>query len=207
MGETVPQKKRRLKVWPVDLAVYHSTHTQMEATPMRNVVLTLVFALVCATGTVQAQEAEERQTGNTLRAPAGAGPKASLADMGWLVGHWTGTGLGGVSEEIWSEPAAGAMMGMYRLIVGGKLVFYEFMNMVEENGSLALKLKHFNADLTGWEEKDRFVTFRLAKLTPTEAWFGGLTFRRVSNDRLEIFLALRGNDGNVREEVFHMERR
>ncbi|MBM3818698.1 MAG: hypothetical protein FJW14_06735 [Acidimicrobiia bacterium] len=115
--------------------------------------------------------------------------------------------LGGVSEEVWAEPAAGAMMGTYRLVVNGKLVFYEFLTLVEENGSLALKLKHFNADLTAWEEKDRFVTFRLAKLTPTEAWFGGLTFRRVTNDRLEIFLALRGADGNVREEVFRMERK
>jgi hypothetical protein len=156
---------------------------------MRNGVLTVVVALACLSGTAQAQ------------------PKATLADMAWLAGHWTGTGLGGVSEEVWSEPAAGAMMGMYRLVVGGKVVFYELLTLVEENGSLALKLKHFNADLTGWEEKDRFVTFRLAKLTPAEAWFGGLTFKRVTNDRLEIFLALRGADGTIREEVFRMQRR
>jgi hypothetical protein len=56
------------------------------------------------------------------------------------------------------------------------------------------------------EERQTFVTFRLAKLTPTEAWFGGLTFKRVGNDRLEIFLALRGSDGTIREEVFRMER-
>ena len=174
---------------------------------VRNVVVTLVCALVFAAGAAEAREAEERQTANTIKAPAGAGPKATLADMGWLVGHWTGTGLGGVSEEIWSEPASGAMMGMYRLVVGGKVVFYEFLTLVEENGSLALKLKHFNPDLTGWEEKDRFVTFRLAKLTPTEAWFGGLTFRRVTNDRLDVFLALRGADGAIREEAFKMERR
>lgn len=61
--------------------------------------------------------------------------------------------------------------------------------------------------MVGWEEKDRFVTFRLVKLTPTEAYFGGLTFRRVGDGRLEIFLALRGADGAVREEEFRMERR
>lgn len=61
--------------------------------------------------------AQERQTANTLKAPADfAGPAATLADMKWLVGHWKGTGLGGVSEEIWTEPAGGVMMGMYRLV-------------------------------------------------------------------------------------------
>jgi hypothetical protein len=42
---------------------------------------------------------------------------------------------------------------------------------------------------------------------PTEAHFGGLTFRRAGDDRLEIFLALRDADGTVREEAFRMERR
>lgn len=27
-------------------------------------------------------------------------PKATLADMSWLTGHWTGTALGGFVEEI-----------------------------------------------------------------------------------------------------------
>jgi hypothetical protein len=94
-----------------------------------------------------------------------------------------------------------------RLVVKGAVSFYEFMNLVEENGSVVLKLKHFNADLTGWEEKDRFVTFRLAKLGANEAWFGGLTFRRLDADRLEIFLALRDKSGMVREEKFEMRRR
>jgi Domain of unknown function (DUF6265) len=148
------------------------------------------------------------QTANTIPAPSDApGPRAALADVAWLAGEWVGTGLGGVSEETWSAPAAGAMMGMYRLIVDGKVSFYEFMNLVEADGSLVLKLKHFNPDLTGWEEKDRFVSFRLAKIAPDQIWFGGLTFRRLGPDRLEIFLALRGGDGSVREERFLMERR
>ena len=145
------------------------------------------------------------QTANTIPAPAPS-PRATLADVAWLVGSWEGSGLGGATEETWSVPAGGAMMGMFRLLVDGKVSFYEFMNLVEENGSLVLKLKHFNADLTGWEEKDGFVSFRLAKRAPNEAWFGGLTFRRAG-DRLEIFLALRGGDGAVREERFLMQRR
>jgi hypothetical protein len=31
----------------------------------------------------------------------------------WLAGHWTGDGFGGVSDEVWSLPANGTMMGVY----------------------------------------------------------------------------------------------
>jgi hypothetical protein len=166
-----------------------------------------VVALGVILGTsVSAQAIGERETANTLRAPAGSvGPPATLEAMKWLVGHWKGTGLGGVSEEIWSEPAGGVMMGMYRLVVNGKPSFYEFIHLAEENGSLVMKLKHFNADLTAWEEKERFVTFRLVKLGANEAYFSGLTLRR-SVDRLQVFLALRDKEGKVREEEFRMER-
>jgi hypothetical protein len=169
---------------------------------MNMVQLRAVFAVsfVLNAATVVAQ------TPNTIPAPAEA-VRASIADVSWLTGEWTGTGLGGVSEETWGAPAAGGMIGMYRLLVDGKPSFYEFMNIVEESGSLVLKLKHFNPDLTGWEEKDKFVSFRLAKLAPNEAWFGGLTFRRLGADRMEIFLALRDKSGTVREEKFEMVRK
>jgi Domain of unknown function (DUF6265) len=108
-----------------------------------------------------------------------------------------------VSEEIWADPLGGVMMGMYRLVIDGKPSFYEFMHLSEEQGSLVLKLKHFNPDLTAWEEKDRFVTFPLVKLGTKEAFFSGLTFRLTPEGRLEILLALQQN-GKVREEPFDL---
>ncbi|HEX2445685.1 MAG TPA: DUF6265 family protein, partial [Vicinamibacterales bacterium] len=98
--------------------------------------------------------AQEKLTERTFRLKAGEkSPPAAIADMAWLAGRWVGEALGGASEEIWSEPRAGAMMGMYRLVRDGKPIFYELLTIVEENGTLMLRLKHFNADLTGWEEK------------------------------------------------------
>jgi hypothetical protein len=119
--------------------------------------------------------------------------------------------LGGVTEESWSAPAAGAMMGMFRVVKPGsdgreQVGFYEFLTFVEQDGTLALKLKHFNPDLTGWEEKAGMVTFRLARVTPDTIYFDGLTFRREGRDRMTIFLALRDGTGTVREEVFRYTR-
>jgi len=126
--------------------------------------------------------------------------------MAWLAGRWTGEGLGGVSEEIWSPPAGGAMIGVYRLLKEGKPLFYELLLLVEENGSLNLKLKHFNPDLTGWEEKGDFVDFPLVALEGSAAHFDGLTFERQPDGALHIYLLLRGKDGMVREELFRMRR-
>jgi len=150
----------------------------------------------------------QTRTANTLTAPAEVpSPPATLQDMSWFAGAWTGAGLGGTCEEAWSQPAAGAMMGMFRLVKDGKVVFYEFLTLVEHEGSLLLKLKHFNPDLTGWEEKADFVKFRLLKVEPEAVYFQGLTFKRVGADKLEIFLAIRDRkDGTVREEKFEMTR-
>jgi hypothetical protein len=133
-------------------------------------------------------------------------PPATLADMAWLEGHWVGEGLGGVSEEIWSPARGGTMMGMYRLLKDGKPVFYEFLMLVEENGTLAMKLKHFNPDFSGWEEKTGFVTFKLVAVEPRAVHFSGLSFHREGDDELRIYLRLRDKDGKTREELFKMRR-
>jgi hypothetical protein len=150
----------------------------------------------------------ERVTPNTLKLAAEASsPAATLADITWLAGRWTGTGLGGVTEETWSAPAGGAMMGMFRMLKGEQVIFYEFLTLVEHERSLLLKLKHFNGDLTGWEEKGDSVRFRLVKITPESVWFDGLTFHRIDENSVRIFLAIRNRtDGSVREEEFLMKR-
>jgi hypothetical protein len=133
-------------------------------------------------------------------------PPATLSSLAWLQGHWVGEGLGGVSEELWSPAAGGTMMGMYRLLKDGKPVFYEFLMLVEENGTVAMKLKHFNPDFTGWEEKTGFVTFKLVAVEDRAVHFDGLSFLRDADDSLRIYLLLKDKDGKVREELFKMRR-
>jgi Domain of unknown function (DUF6265) len=171
-------------------------------------VSVVLLVLGCAVPAIGQEPRFQNRTPNTLTAPAEVpSPSATLQNITWFAGQWTGTGLGGVCEERWSQPAAGAMMGMFRFLKEGKVVFYEFLTLVEHEGTLLLKLKHFNPDLTGWEEKADFVKFRLLKMEPDAIYFEGLTFKRVGSDRLEIFLALRNRtDGSVREEKFVMTR-
>ncbi len=168
-----------------------------------------VFALIVTLGLASSHAQEPKNSpSNTIRLAEGAPrPPATIGSMGWLAGRWQGEGLGGSVEETWAEPAGGSMVGYFRLVKDGKPVFYEIMTLLEVEGSLELRLKHVNPDMTGWEEKADFVTFKLAKLEQDAAYFSGLTFRRVHPDRLELYLALRNRtDGSVREEKFTMSR-
>jgi len=152
--------------------------------------------------------AEEAMTANTLRlSPAQKPPAATIADMQWYAGRWTGTGLGGFTEEIWSPPRDGTMMGMYRMIKDGKAIFYELLLIAEENDSLAIKLRHFHGDLRGWEERDASLRFPLVAKRDGRLYFDGMTFERVGNDRVRIYLAIENKkDGSVREEIFEYSR-
>lgn len=87
--------------------------------------------------------------------------KGTIADFDWLVGYWIGTGLGGDCEEVWTPAVDGHMIGTFRFWEKGKLVFSEFMNLVEDGESVTMKLKHFGSDLLGWEEKEEWTTFEL----------------------------------------------
>ena len=131
-------------------------------------------------------------------------PKASLSDLHWLVGAWKGEAFGGKFEEVWAAPSAGSMMGMFKLIHNDTPSVFEFELIVAEDDSLIVKLKHFNAKLVGWEEKDKYVSFPLVRITPDAAFFDGLTYKRTSPTQIDVYIATE-QDGQVKEEhlVFH----
>lgn len=181
-------------------------------------LLILVSGLLLPTALPAAgQEAEtaepaatsEGSTPNTRKLQPGAErPKAKVERVAWMAGHWRGTAFGGMSEEVWTEPAGGAMLGMFRSLgPDGEVRFYELFTLGDDDeGSLSIRLKHFHPDMTGWEEKDEMVTFPLVALSDDTAWFSGLTFRRAGPDEMHVHLALRSKDGSVREETFRYTR-
>ncbi len=161
-------------------------------------ILLLLASLLASGGA----SATPSATPNTRALEDGAAsPAARVADVGWLEGTWVGEGLGGQVEEIWSAPAAGALMGSFRAMREGAPLFYESFIIVEEEGSLALRLKHFNADYTGWEEKDELKIFPLVALEDEAVYFDGLTYRRSGNV-LEAFVVV-DHDGERSEYAFH----
>lgn len=160
----------------------------------------IFIALICSNSFAQ-----EKQTTNTLKLTENTTrSKASIEDIKWLAGHWKGDALGGVSEEVWTPPMAGSMMGSYRLVMGDTaVIFHEILNITEQGGSLTMRLKHFNEDLTGWEKQNEVREFKLIKIAPETAWFEGMTLQKTSDKSIRVYLAIQQKDGSIIEEVFN----
>jgi hypothetical protein len=107
-----------------------------------------------------------------------------------MAGQWLGKVGDAVVEEHWSAPGAGALMGMFRWLAGDRVSVYEFMLIEDTPDGPVLRLKHFNAGLRGWEEKDESVTLRA-----TGSGDGVIVFERVEPaPRLRITYRLQGGD-------------
>lgn len=117
---------------------------------------------------------------NTLTLDGKDSPAASLNDVAWIAGHWQGKALGGITEELWTAPLGKSMMGSFKLVVNEVVQFYELCIITEENGSLLLRIKHFNKNLKGWEEKDQSIDFPLVKIEKNKVYFDGLTFEKLN---------------------------
>lgn len=123
--------------------------------------------------------AAEPQTEHIYRLADGEPhPDASLDDASWLIGSWTGTAFGKRFEEVWNPPSAGSMVGMFKLFGDDGVSMYELMMITVEDGTLSLKIRHFNPDFTAWEDKTEDVTLRLVKKDDDALHFGMVSFYR-----------------------------
>jgi len=132
-------------------------------------------------------------------------PPAKLSDVQWIQGHWRGEAFGGITEEVWTPPLGGSMMCAFKLVVNGKVSFYELVTLTEEANTLIIRLKHFHGDLKGWEEKDKTIDFRLVRITDNRAYFDGMTFEHVSPDEMHIYVMI-GKPGEEKEVLFRYAR-
>lgn len=161
---------------------------------MKSITLLFLFSA----GIVSAQ--------HTLQLAEGAtSPRATLEEVAWIEGHWTGEAFGGTAEEIWSAPMGNSMMFVFRMVNDGKVSFYESGHIQQWDDSIILQLKHFDGDLKGWEERDETVDFKLVKLEPNKVYFEGLTMERISDDQMNVHVLLE-EGGNTEEILFAYKR-
>jgi hypothetical protein len=138
-------------------------------------------------------------------------PAASMDDVAWLTGAWQGevvdesfrATFGDTFEEVWNPPSAGTMVGMFKLLRGGEIAFYELMIIVEEEGSLALKVRHFSADFSAWEEKDEYADFPFVMADARSLHFSGFSFYRVDDETVHAYLAMRRGDEIHEEKLIY----
>jgi hypothetical protein len=72
---------------------------------------------------------------SSAAAAPGAAGRASLDDLVWMAGSWAMREGGKLSEEHWTSPAGGMMLGVHRDVEGGKAAF-EFLRIEEKDGKV-----------------------------------------------------------------------
>jgi hypothetical protein len=165
----------------------------------------LLFTFITATHTVYAQETTPLSRTEYLALGASS-PSASIEDVSWISGYWQGEIWGGQFEEIWSYPAAGSMMASFKFTEKNQVKFYELMAISEHHGSILLQLKHFGRDLSGWEDKEKSMDFKLVRLTKNAVYFEGYTYERVNKNEMHVYVVI-DNNGTKQETKFVFNRR
>ncbi len=133
-------------------------------------------------------------------------PKARISDVSWISGTWKGEAFGGKTEEIWSNPLGNSMMASFKLVADGKVQFYEIEIIREVKESLILQLKHFSGELKGWETKDETVDFRLVKINENTVYFDGMTFEKINDKEMNVYVLMLEKNGTKKELKFNYKK-
>ena len=168
-----------------------------------SVVVAAIALLVGPWGAGEGRLLAEPQAPETESSAAIEAP--TIEDFAWMAGQWRGEGFGGICEEIWAEPLGGSMVGLFRLVKEGELVFSEHMMLVQDPEGIVLKVKHFTPEFVAWEDKEGAIRFRLEELRPNHAVFKGLRIRRTGPS-LEIVLRMKDSSGQARDETLTLRR-
>jgi hypothetical protein len=119
----------------------------------------------------------------TARPPA----RASIGQVAWIAGTWSGGAGGTTFEERWTPSAGGAMLAVSRTVKGDRMVTFEFLRIVERSGSLV-----YVAQPEGRPPTD----FVLTEVTADSA-----TFENPSHDFPKMIKYTRKNDGTLEARI------
>jgi hypothetical protein len=117
---------------------------------------------------------------------SGQEKNSGLENVAWIAGCWQqGEGADTkLYQEQWMKPAAGAMIGMSRNVINGKLREWEFLMIKEEtDGNL-----YYVAKPSGQPE----ASFKLVKSAPTES-----TFENPEHDFPQRIIYRHESDGSL----------
>lgn len=134
--------------------------------------------------------------------------KAKISDLGFIAGNWAMKHEWGDMDENWSTPMGDNMMGSYRCVNNGKIVFYEFMVIEQTDSVPVMRLRHFGPGSIGWEDKDTPNVYPLVKLGAEQAVFERpdkklrLIFRRKGPEQLTVVLEQEDKNGKWEKDAF-----
>lgn len=134
--------------------------------------------------------------------------QSKMASLSFLSGRWTAQTPQGFQEETWSPVQGESMIGTFRVVAGGKMVFSEYWSVELQNGAPVLLIKHFNAGLVGWEAKEDSTRLPVTELRENVVVFsdGKVTLRYERHGDSLIAELTHMRDGKADTEKFELKR-
>lgn len=131
----------------------------------------------------------------------------TVNDLAWLMGIWRGTMGEDRIEETWNVPDMGVMLSTFRWIKDNAVYLYEFQSIEPEKDKLLLRIKHFNANLIGWEDKETSVVFAEEWVKEREIALRQRAdkFRRIIYKRVDDALTIDMHMDPAAEQVMSFE--
>ena len=146
-------------------------------------IMLMKMMLAIVLGSMMASQAERPPFDLAQGRPA----RASISQVGWIAGLWTGKDGGMSFEERWTPPAGGAMLAVSRTLKGDRMVAFEFLRIVERDGGLV-----YVAQPNGRPPTD----FVLTELTADSA-----TFENPAHDFPKMIRYARRGDGTLEARI------
>ncbi len=129
---------------------------------------------------------------------------AGVEGLGWLTGCWEEKSPEGIFEEYWTAPAGKTLLQMGRMTAGGRTMFYETLQVREEDGRLALLVTingKRQVEFEAAEISDRKIVFKTLPGAAPES----LSYERVSRNVLYVRLE-KTRDGKPSVSEFRLRR-
>jgi hypothetical protein len=164
----------------------------------------MMIALLPVTFTLTAPSAAQE---TRSLAPGARSPAATIDQLGWLAGSWTGEAMGGPVSETYSAPLGGRITGHFVASDGkGGVSFTELVDYVPVGRSIAYRVRHFGPDMKGWEDKTgKPVVFPLVAVEGSRWYFDGMTLDRTAPDALTMWVRIE-DGGRATDVPFRLAR-
>ncbi len=103
-------------------------------------------------------------TANLVAQTPSPTPAQAISDLSWLAGDWQTAASGrSQTDEHWTQPAGGSMMGLSRTVAGGRTYEFEYLR-IEQRPEGIFYVAHPKARCPATD-------FKMTRLTATEVVF------------------------------------
>lgn len=132
-----------------------------------------------------------------------------LSDLGWLAGHWVGTGTNGVEyESRYSSPNGGLIVSASKEVRNGRAVSADFEMFFEKDGGIIFqpfpngKKSEHGFPLASYDAAARRAVFENREHDFPQVFI----YEQPAPDQLRITLEGPGKDGETKRIVFDLHR-